>query len=213
MRRSPLETLAVVAFAVALPLACNSSTDSGGSSSSACASAGGACVLGGATCATQAPASAQDCNPDANPGGAFCCLSTTTTTSDAATTREAATAADASLPACSWPSIYETDAAAQGAGGACFAGRTYLTCTGSNGGGEGCLSDNLTSCPGPNATPGVTYSNCQDVCAPDEYVLVCGTVGPPPGDASPTSNPPAACHISSAVNPSGREPYCCPCSP
>jgi hypothetical protein len=41
---------------------------------SACKAAGGTCVLGSVTCADQAPSSAQDCNPDKNPGGAFCCL-------------------------------------------------------------------------------------------------------------------------------------------
>jgi hypothetical protein len=127
-------------------------------------------------------------------------------------TDAATTSADAAVPACSWPSIYETDAAAQGVGGSCFAGRAYLSCSGSNGGGEGCLSDNLMSCPGSNATPGVTYSNCQDVCELDEYVLLCGTIGPPL-DASPTSTPPATCHLSRAINPGGREPYCCPCAP
>jgi hypothetical protein len=38
----------------------------------ACKAAGGRCVLGGfPSCATVGP---QDCNPDRNPGGAFCCL-------------------------------------------------------------------------------------------------------------------------------------------
>ena len=117
-------------------------------------------------------------------------------------------ARDSGFPACTWPAIYDTEAAASGAGGACFAGRAYLTCTSSNGGGEGCLSNNLTQCPGPSAT-GLTYSNCQDACQLDEYVLMCGSIGPPQAGASPTSTPPAACHLSSAINPGGREPYCC----
>jgi hypothetical protein len=36
-----------------------------------CAAAGGTCVLGGHVCPNRGP---QDCNPDQNPGGAFCCL-------------------------------------------------------------------------------------------------------------------------------------------
>jgi hypothetical protein len=40
----------------------------------ACISAGGQCLLGPAVCAIRGP---QDCNPDRNPGGAFCCLSQT----------------------------------------------------------------------------------------------------------------------------------------
>jgi hypothetical protein len=50
--------------------ACSKTSDSGGM----CASAGGTCLLGGNACTKQAAASAQDCNPDNNPGGAFCCL-------------------------------------------------------------------------------------------------------------------------------------------
>jgi len=36
-----------------------------------CVAAGGQCVLGGRPCPNKGP---QDCNPDKNPGGAFCCL-------------------------------------------------------------------------------------------------------------------------------------------
>jgi hypothetical protein len=124
---------------------------------------------------------------------------------------DAAADPDSGFPACAWPAVYATAAAASGAGGACYAGRAYLSCTASNGGGgEGCLSDNLTQCPGPSAT-GLTYSNCQDACQPDEYVLMCGSIGGGQGNPSPTSTPPAACHLSTAINPGGREPYCCPC--
>ena len=44
-----------------------------GSSSgpAACVAAGGQCLIGGNRCPNQGP---QDCNPDRNPGGAFCCL-------------------------------------------------------------------------------------------------------------------------------------------
>jgi hypothetical protein len=44
---------------------------SGKSGPEACTAAGGQCVLGGAICPNPGP---QDCNPDRNPGGAFCCL-------------------------------------------------------------------------------------------------------------------------------------------
>ena len=37
----------------------------------ACAAAGGKCLIGGNACPN---AGSQDCNPDRNPGGAFCCL-------------------------------------------------------------------------------------------------------------------------------------------
>jgi hypothetical protein len=51
----------------------SSGTDSGAAST--CQSAGGKCVLGNVTCADEAPAAVDDCNPHDNPGGAFCCLS------------------------------------------------------------------------------------------------------------------------------------------
>jgi hypothetical protein len=185
-------------------------TSSNAAAGSACAAAGGQCHLGGFQCPASAvaPAAADDCNPQENPGGAFCCLST-----DASAETPDASTPDASLPACSWPAIYDdADASTAGATGQCVAARVLLSCAGSNGGGEECGSDNLTQCPGPNATPGVTYSNCQDLCQSDEYVLFCGAIGPPPADASPTSSPPANCRMA-AANPSGREPYCCSCGP
>jgi hypothetical protein len=49
--------------------ACNSGQASGPAQ---CEAAGGQCVLGSARCANPGT---QDCNPDRNPGGAFCCLS------------------------------------------------------------------------------------------------------------------------------------------
>lgn len=45
--------------------------DAGLSGPAACVAAGGECVLGGSTCLN---IGSQDCNPDRNPGGAFCCL-------------------------------------------------------------------------------------------------------------------------------------------
>lgn len=56
-----LLTLATLAF----------SSSCGDSGPEACVAAGGTCLLGGATCANQGP---QNCNPEKNPGGAFCCL-------------------------------------------------------------------------------------------------------------------------------------------
>jgi hypothetical protein len=63
MRLSLLALLAVVASAV---------TDCSSSSGQAqCEAAGGQCVLGGNFCAN--PMYQYDCNPDRNPGGAYCC--------------------------------------------------------------------------------------------------------------------------------------------
>jgi hypothetical protein len=45
--------------------------DAGEDGQAACIAAGGQCVLGGYQCPNRGT---QDCNPDHNPGGAFCCL-------------------------------------------------------------------------------------------------------------------------------------------
>jgi hypothetical protein len=51
----------------------------GGVAGAACKAAGGTCTgTGAATCANQAPEADQDCNPDRNPGGSFCCLDAAT---------------------------------------------------------------------------------------------------------------------------------------
>ena len=46
-----------------------------GTAGSACVAAGGTCTgTGGVACANKAPDADQDCNPDLNPAGSFCCL-------------------------------------------------------------------------------------------------------------------------------------------
>jgi hypothetical protein len=57
---------------VVLGLGCSDAPLSG---PEACVAAGGVCVLGNDFCSKPGP---QDCNPDLNPGGAFCCLSCST---------------------------------------------------------------------------------------------------------------------------------------
>ena len=159
----------------ALVLACSSSSSSSSSSvGRACAAAGGSCNVGGGTgCAKQAPSSAQDCetNPP-NPGGASCCLAQ----QDASSTPQDAGVQDGGgLPACTWPAALDpTDASPRGQ---CVAYRAFLSCKGSNGDGEGCLSNDPTQCPGPNPVVGVTFSDCQDECNADEYAVGCGGVG------------------------------------
>ncbi len=46
-------------------------SSTGASGPEMCAAAGGQCVLGGNSCPV---VGTQDCNPDRNAGGAFCCL-------------------------------------------------------------------------------------------------------------------------------------------
>lgn len=64
-----MKLIHAIAFGVVLS-SCSSSESKTGPE--LCAEAGGQCVLGSAQCATRGDA---DCNPDRNPGGAFCCLS------------------------------------------------------------------------------------------------------------------------------------------
>jgi hypothetical protein len=61
-------TTASIAF---LMLTAAARSGSGNPGPAACAAGGGQCLIGGNPCANRGP---QDCNPDRNPGGAFCCL-------------------------------------------------------------------------------------------------------------------------------------------
>lgn len=63
-----IATTLLLALALA---ACSSSSSSNSSGPQACVAAGGQCLLGNDPCPNRGP---QDCNPDKNPGGAFCCL-------------------------------------------------------------------------------------------------------------------------------------------
>jgi hypothetical protein len=103
------------------------------------------------------------------------------------------------LPACTWPAALDADAGA----GACRPARTLLSCDGGNVQ-EDCISNDPAHCPDDSATPGVTYS-CHDTCAPNEYGLVCGSIG---GGSS--GDPPAGCHDPEPT-PGGIVFYCCPC--
>jgi hypothetical protein len=106
------------------------------------------------------------------------------------------------LPLCAWPASFDS---ADATVGQCAAARFYLSCKGSNGGGMACMSNSATECPGPNATPGVSYSNCENQCQPNEYALGCG--GPGPG---PWPQPPVTCRTL-PYGPGGGSVSCCPC--
>jgi len=63
----PAMRIVALMFAIAVgSWACSSSNGP-----EACVAAGGRCIIGGNKCPNHGP---QDCNPDRNPGGAFCCL-------------------------------------------------------------------------------------------------------------------------------------------
>ena len=116
---------------------------------------------------------------------------------------DAAAAEVAPLPACAWPASLVDENAGRGA---CHAARALLSCVGSNQTFEDCLSNDPAACPGPASMPGVTFT-CHDVCAPHEYGVACGSIGP-----GPISDPPAGCHDPLAT-PAGIVFYCCPCQP
>jgi hypothetical protein len=62
--RSPILTALLV-------LGCNSSS---GGTPQDCAAAGGQCVLPTLACVKQGPSDTCNCDPECNPGGAYCCL-------------------------------------------------------------------------------------------------------------------------------------------
>jgi hypothetical protein len=110
----------------------------------------------------------------------------------------------AALPACRWPAILDP---VDGSTGQCVAARTVLSCQGSTGGGEGCLSDDPTRCPGPDPIVGETFSACKDQCNSDEYAVACGGPGPGPWPA-----PPSGCR-GLPTGPGGGSLSCCRCGP
>jgi hypothetical protein len=156
-----------------------------------CGTGPGPCCLGG-TCSfsLQCPL-----NPPLNPAPT-CALGAATCVIDAG--------ASTTLLACQWP------ASLNDAGpGACTVGRAYVVCSYPSGGGELCISDDPTSCPGFSSTA------CTNKCAPNEYAVSCG--GPPPGPTADGGAPaftyqeaPAGC-VSVGFTPGGNEYSCCPC--
>ena len=195
--------ISLIPSLVAVVGACGSGDIALGSQSSrqtvgpSCTSAGGTCLAtGGSPCASRAPASAQDCNPQLLPSGSFCCLDE----GDAGANGNSV--AD-SGGACSWPAdLNSTDlSTAQ-----CRVAHALLSCEGSNGTSASCISNDPTQCPGPNPQPGVSFT-CTNQCNAGEYAATCGGVGPQSG---PSAQPPTDCR-NMGVNPGGISYYCCPC--
>ncbi|MCL2448062.1 MAG: hypothetical protein FWD17_03850, partial [Polyangiaceae bacterium] len=143
------------------------------------------------------------------------------------------TSSNPSNPQCGWPAPLAD-------GGACEVNRAWVQCqypvgvtceggasaTGASGSGDGsvttgltqlCLSSDPTSCDGCTSISGT--ATCTDLCAPDEYAVSCGSVGPGPGGGVPvpgtqtqgTPTLPAGCHSAGPPTPGGVGGYCCPC--
>ena len=121
-------------------------------------------------------------------------------------------AGSADLAECSWPA--SLDPPADGGPWGWSVARTYLTCKDGSATAL-CLSNDPTTCPGPNAIPGATFTDCVNQCMPNEYAVEEG--GPPQplpdgGFASPAEpNLPPACR-SLGFTPAGTSYLCCPCS-
>jgi hypothetical protein len=78
-----------------------------------------------------------------------------------------------------------------------------LSCDTANGG-LGCPSADFIGCIDPSAVESPSM-NCTSNCAVNEYVAICGGIGP-----GRVPEPPASCRFDSA-NPGGFAMYCCPC--
>jgi hypothetical protein len=83
-----------------------------------------------------------------------------------------------------------------------------LNCTYTGGSTEGCLSNDVTGCPGPPVTTDGDLVGCSDLCAADEYGLSYGGVGPLA--APPSIDLPTGCG-SGRYTPAGVAFYCCLC--
>ena len=103
------------------------------------------------------------------------------------------------LTTCSWPAGFEITDAFVSITGPCYAARTLLQCTGPNGEGVTCISNDPTQCLG---FAGYT---CRNQCAPNEYAAYCGSAG-----ESSMLTPPRGC-TPMFLTPAGTASYCCPC--
>jgi hypothetical protein len=123
----------------------------------------------------------------------------TDTNTDTNTNTGTLSAVLSELPACTWASSLN-DA---GPGG-CVAARANVECH--NSAGDTCNA--LASDPPSGQTScGAGYTNCQDICGPNQYAVACGSVGP---SSVPPADPPPGC-TTLGSNPAGITDYCCPC--
>jgi hypothetical protein len=106
-----------------------------------------------------------------------------------------------SWPSCSWPSALDPDETGS-ARDHCVATRTRLAGALPDGVTEICPTNNPLQCEGANPP---AADACDAECAPNEFSVRCGGVGP-----GSVPEPPAGCH-SGVPTPAGIVFYCCPC--
>lgn len=90
--------------------------------------------------------------------------------------------------------------------GECRASRTYVDCHDPAGDQCLCASDGAQTCDCSGFVSGGPWT-CEYACAPNEYFVTCGSIGP---SAGPPAAPPSGCS-SLGANPGGFVSYCCPC--
>lgn len=106
------------------------------------------------------------------------------------------------LGECSWPANLAS--LGSSAREVCSATRAYLSCSTQGGGGLWCPSNDSSSCADPTLAD-QHVKDCESRCKADEYVAICGGVGP-----GAVPEPPSGCRFDTA-NPGGSVTYCCPC--
>jgi hypothetical protein len=113
---------------------------------------------------------------------------------------------------CAWPANLASQADA--GSWAPSVGRYFLSCK-DGAAFELCVSDDPTTCPGPNAIADGTLSDCVDKCNANEFVVAAG--GPPQLQPDggfllpPSPDLPSGCR-SVGNNPAGVTYSCCPCA-
>lgn len=104
--------------------------------------------------------------------------------------------------ACDWPSSLAPLSSTTRE--VCKAARAFLSCVTNNGGAD-CVSDDFTTCINAEEIESPVKS-CTSDCKENEYVALCGGIGP-----GPVPEPPDGCHQLDLVNPGGVVMYCCSC--
>src|SRR5205814_8967590 len=102
---------------------------------------------------------------------------------------------------CRWP-----ESLSGGGPAGCHPSGARVSCHDPAGTTCGCSSDGAETCDCSAVVNGGPWT-CDYACAPNQYSVSCGAVGPSP---EPAADPPAGC-TSMVATPAGVAFYCCPC--
>jgi hypothetical protein len=201
---------------------------SDGGTPASCAALGGTCILGPAACAARAPNGSELCNPDLNPGGAFCCLDrglrADATVEDSPAAGDSAFEASSDVFGVVMRFVPQTmcDGSSLGANNTSNTARLALSRTGglsadfaAGGSVYRCsLPDTATTSPAP-LTIELTGSTQSCSGVPEQYVEVVSDPSQAYVLVTATSQPPPWCSIYGfldTVPASGESPYFLPAS-